>query len=168
MTFEEFVHSRGAALVRFARLLTGDDHRADDLVQDVLAKAFVKWRRVSSSERPDLYVRRMLVNANASWWRRRSSTELSVAEPPSPLTGRPTSAVEDQVTERDHLWTVVARLPMRQRAVLVLRYYEDLDDASIAEILNISAVTVRTTASRGLAALRERYVLDSALPGSSQ
>jgi len=162
VTFEEFVHSRGAALVRFARLLTGDDHRADDLVQDVLARAFVKWRRVSATERPDLYVRRMLVNANASWWRRRSSTEVVVAAPAD----RPTSAHEDELAERDHLWSVVARLPVRQRAVLVLRYYEDLDDASIAEILDISAVTVRTTASRALAALRERYTLDSALPGT--
>ncbi len=166
MTFEEFVHSRGAGLVRFARLLTGDDHLADDLVQDVLARAFVKWRRVSAADRPDLYVRRMLVNANASWWRRRASSEVSVAEPPDP--GRPTGADQDSVAERDHLWSVVARLPVRQRAVLVLRYYEDLDDASIAEILNISAVTVRTTASRGLATLRQRYILDSALPGSSQ
>jgi RNA polymerase sigma-70 factor (sigma-E family) len=166
VTFEDFVHSRGAALVRFARLLTGDDHRADDLVQDVLARAFVKWRRVSATERPDLYVRRMLVNANASWWRRRASTEVVVAAPADPLTGRRTSAIEDELVERDHLWTVVARLPVRQRAVLVLRYYEDLDDASIAEILNVSAVTVRTTASRALAALRERYALDSALPGN--
>jgi RNA polymerase sigma-70 factor (sigma-E family) len=164
VTFEEFVHSRGAALVRFARLLTGDNHRADDLVQDVLARAFVKWRRVSAAERPDLYVRRMLVNANASWWRRRASTEVVVAVPTD---DRHTRTVEDELAERDHLWTVVARLPVRQRAVLVLRYYEDLDDASIAEILNISAVTVRTTASRALAALRERYALDSALPGST-
>ncbi len=166
MTFEEFVHSRGTALVRFARLLTGDDHRADDLVQEVLAKAFAKWRRMSAADRPDIYVRRMLINANTSWWRRRSSTELSVAEP----TDRPgPHDIGDEVAQRDHLWRLVVTLPVRQRAVLVLRYYEDLDDASIAEILTCSAVTVRTAALRGLTTLRERYrVHDSSLPRSAR
>jgi DNA-directed RNA polymerase specialized sigma24 family protein len=70
MTFEEYVLARGAALVRFARLLTGDDHRAEDLTQDVLAKAYVTWWRVGRVEQPDLYVRRMLLNAHHSWWRR--------------------------------------------------------------------------------------------------
>ncbi len=154
MTFEEFVHSRGAALVRFARLLTGDEHRADDLVQEVLAKAFVQWRRVAAAERPDVYVRRMLVNANTSWWRRRSNGEITVAEP------TPAAAVADIGTEiaaRDELWRMVLDLPIRQRAVLVLRYYEDLDDVSIAEILGCSTVTVRTTALRGLTTLRARH-----------
>jgi RNA polymerase sigma-70 factor (sigma-E family) len=165
VTFEQFVHSRGAALVRFARLLTGNDDRADDLVQDVLAKAWVKWRRVSASDHPDIYVRKMIVNANISWWRRRSSTEVSVAEP----TDRPTGDLAVDVAERDHLWSLVAGLPVRQRAVLVLRYYEDLDDAAIAEIMSISAVTVRTTASRALAALRERYAIqDLAFPGGTR
>jgi RNA polymerase sigma-70 factor (sigma-E family) len=153
VTFEEFVHSRGAALVRFARLLTGDDHRADDLVQDVLAKAFVQWRKVSGADRPDVYVRRMLVNANASWWRRRSSGELSVAEPPEQRTDGDIGAA---IAERDSLWRLVARLPVKQRTVLVLRYYEDLDDQTIAEILGCSPVTVRTTAQRALVTLRAR------------
>jgi RNA polymerase sigma-70 factor (sigma-E family) len=153
VTFEEFVHSRGAALVRFARLLTGDDHRADDLVQDVLAKAFVQWRKVSGADRPDVYVRRMLVNANASWWRRRSSGELSVAEPPEHQVDGDIGAV---IAERDRLWRLVARLPVKQRTVLVLRYYEDLDDQTIAEILGCSPVTVRTTAQRALTTLRAR------------
>ncbi|MGI5180502.1 SigE family RNA polymerase sigma factor [Dactylosporangium sp. CA-152071] len=154
MTFEEFVHSRGAALVRFARLLTGDEHRADDLVQEVLAKAFVQWRRVSAAERPDVYVRRMLVNANTSWWRRRSSGEVTVA-----LVASPTAApdIGVAVAERDALWRMVLALPVRQRAVLVLRYYEDLDDVAIAEILGCSAVTVRTTAMRALTTLRARH-----------
>jgi RNA polymerase sigma-70 factor (sigma-E family) len=164
VTFEEFVHSRGAALVRFARLLTDNDARADDLVQEVLAKAFVSWRRVSAADRPDVYVRRMLVNANRSWWRRRSSSELSVAVP---LDRPGTDDLGHEVVERDHLWRLVMTLPTRQRAVLVLRYYEDLDDGTIAEILSCSAVTVRTTAWRGLAALRERYhIHDPSLPRS--
>ncbi|GAA2336948.1 sigma factor [Dactylosporangium salmoneum] len=100
--------------MRFARLLTGDDHRADDLVQDVLAKAFVHWRRVDGADRPDVYVRRMLVNANASWWRRRASGEVAVPEPPE----RPAGAdIGTEVAERDRLWRLVVRLPVRQRAV---------------------------------------------------
>jgi RNA polymerase sigma-70 factor (sigma-E family) len=157
VTFEEYVHIRGTALVRFARLLTGDSHRADDLVQDVLAKAFVHWARVSRSDRPDIYVRRMLINANTSWWRRRSSGELSVAEPPDgPAGGAAGSDIGAAVAERDSLWRLVTRLPVKQRAVLVLRYYEDLDDQTIAEILDCSPVTVRTTALRALTALRAR------------
>ena len=81
MTFEEYVLARGAALVRFARLLTGENHRAEDLAQDVLAKAFVNWRRVMRADNPDLYVRRMLINAHHSWWRRRTNREVPVAVP---------------------------------------------------------------------------------------
>jgi len=155
VTFEEFVYSRGAALVRFARVLTNDDDRADDLVQDVLANVLVKWRRVSKTDHPDIYVRRMIVNANRSWWRRLSNRELSVAAPPDGAAGHD---IAHHIAERDHHWEMIAELPVRQRAVLVLRYYEDLDDASIAEILDISRVTVRTAAMRALNTLRERHV----------
>lgn len=79
MTFEEYVSSRGPALVRLARLLTGDEHRAEDLTQEVLSRAYVHWRKIARADRPDVYVRRMLVNANNSWWRRRSSRELSTS-----------------------------------------------------------------------------------------
>ncbi|MDG4786367.1 SigE family RNA polymerase sigma factor [Micromonospora sp. WMMD1102] len=165
MTFEEYVHSRGAALVRFARLLTGDDHRADDLVQEVLAKAYVQWRRVVAADRPDIYVRRMLVNANSSWWRRRSNRELSVAEIVDHPGDRDLGA---DAVERDLMWRLMARLPPRQRAVLVLRYYEDLDDASVAEILDCSPVTVRTTALRAVATLRERYRASESIVGANR
>lgn len=153
MTFEEYAFARTSALVRLARLLTGDEHRAEDLVQDVLARAYARWGRISRTDRPDAYVRRMLVNAHNSWWRQRSSREISVA------------AVRDRagdvdeaagVAERDALWRLVCDLPARQRTVIVLRYYEDLDDTSIAEILACSAGTVRTHAKRALAALRQR------------
>ncbi len=154
MTFEEFVVTRGPALVRLARLLTGDDHRAEDLVQDVLARAYVRWRRIMRADRPDNYVRRMLVNANASWWRRRSSGEIAVAAVDDRAAGHDIGA---EAAERDAMWRLIVRLPERQRAVLVLRYYEDLDDTSIAELLDCSAATVRTHAMRGLATLRERH-----------
>jgi RNA polymerase sigma-70 factor (sigma-E family) len=159
VTFEEFVLARGPALVRFARLLTGDNHRAEDLVQDVLAKAYAKWRRVSRTDSPDLYVRRMLVNAHHSWWRRRSNREVASAVP----VDAPGPDSCDQAAERDAMWRLVAELPDRQRAVVVLRYYEDLDDAAIAEILQCSSATVRTHARRALIALRA-VLPDRALP----
>ncbi|MBQ1011660.1 SigE family RNA polymerase sigma factor [Micromonospora sp. M51] len=158
MTFEEYAFARTSALVRLARLLTGDEHRAEDLVQEVLAQAYARWGRIARTDRPDAYVRRMLVNAHRSWWRRRSSREITVA------------AVLDQagdvdeaagVAERDALWRLVCALPARQRTVIVLRYYEDLDDASIAEILDCSTGTVRTHAKRALTALRQRQAAAS-------
>ncbi|MEH1125109.1 SigE family RNA polymerase sigma factor [Micromonospora sp. CPCC 206061] len=152
MTFEEYVLTRGPALVRLARLLVGDDHRAEDLVQDVLAKAYPRWARICRTDQPDLYLRRMLVNARNSWWRRRANRELAVAEPTDGA--RPDAS--DPAADRDAMWRLVAALPDRQRAVLVLRFYEDLDDAAIAGILGCSAVTVRTHAMRALATLRGR------------
>ncbi|SCE94757.1 SigE family RNA polymerase sigma factor [Micromonospora chokoriensis] len=153
MTFEEYAFARTSALVRLARLLTDDEHRAEDLVQEVLAKAYARWGRISRTDRPDAYVRRMLVNAHHSWWRRRSSREVSVAA----VTDRAGAADEATVVaERDALWRLVRELPRSQRTVIVLRYYEDLDDTSIAEILACSAGTVRTHAKRALATLRRR------------
>ncbi|TDC29366.1 SigE family RNA polymerase sigma factor [Micromonospora sp. 15K316] len=153
MTFEEYVSSRGPALMRLARLLAGDEHRAEDLTQEVLTRAYVHWRRIVRSDRPDVYVRRMLVNAHNSWWRRRSNRELAIPT----LVDRPHSGdLGGEAADRDEMWRLIAGLPDRQRAVLVLRYYEDLDDATIAEILGCSQVTVRTHAMRALATLRER------------
>ncbi|MCG5442887.1 SigE family RNA polymerase sigma factor [Micromonospora sp. NIE79] len=155
MTFEEYAFARTSALVRLARLLTGDEHRAEDLVQEVLARAYARWGRISRTDRPDAYVRRMLVNTHNSWWRRRSSQEISVAA----VLDRAGEVDEAAgVAERDALWRLVCDLPARQRTVIVLRYYEDLDDTSIAEILACSTGTVRTHAKRALAALRQRQV----------
>lgn len=153
MTFEEYAYARSSALIRLARLLSGDEHRAEDLVQDVLARAYASWGRISRTDHPDLYVRRMLVNAQHSWWRRRSSREITVAA----VTERPALTDEAaEVAQRDMLWRLVRALPARQRTVIVLRYYEDLDDLAIAEIMNCSTGTVRTHAKRALTALRQR------------
>jgi RNA polymerase sigma-70 factor (sigma-E family) len=151
MTFEEYVLARGAALVRFARLLTGDDHRGEDLAQDVLAKAYVNWRRVAGADHPDLYVRRMLVNAHHSWRRRRSNQEVAVAFFEDRQSVRDAAA---ESTERDALWQLVLLLPVRQRTVIVLRYYEDYDDATIAELMHCAQGTVRTQAKRALQKLQ--------------
>jgi RNA polymerase sigma-70 factor (sigma-E family) len=153
VTFEEYVLARGPALVRFARLLVGDNHRAEDLAQDVLSRAYPRWSRICRADHPDLYLRRMLVNARNSWWRRRSNHEVAVSE----VADQPrTDDVGADAAERDSMWRLVCSLPVRQRAVLVLRFYEDLDDAAIAEILGCSVITVRTHAMRALAALRAK------------
>jgi RNA polymerase sigma-70 factor (sigma-E family) len=157
-TFEAYVAARAAALVRFAVVLTGDNHRAEDLVQDVLAKAYLRWDRVLRADPPDVYVRRMIVNAAHSWWRRPMNRELPV-EPTAESAGRgdPAGGVDTRIAERDSMWRQIAALPARQRAVLALRYYEDLDDDTIARILNCAPATVRTHAMRALNTLRERY-----------
>jgi RNA polymerase sigma-70 factor (sigma-E family) len=153
VTFDEYVLTRGPALVRFARLLTGDEHRAEDLTQEVLAHAYVRWRRIASLDRPDVYLRRMLVNAHHSWWRRAANREVPVwAAHDGPAGGD----TEGESVERDALWRLVRALPPKQRAVIVLRYYEDYDDATIAELMNCSEGTVRTHAKRALDRLQTR------------
>ncbi len=154
LLFEEYVAARGAALLRFTLLLTADVHRAEDLVQDALARAYLRWGSIRRADNPDVYLRRLLVNAARSWWRRRTNRELPVAQASDRVAPGDLGA---ESAERDLLRRLITTLPYRQRAVLVLRYYEDLDDATIAEILDCSAVTVRTHAFRALATLRRQY-----------
>jgi len=150
-SFEEYVTASSGRLLRFAYVLCGDRHLAEDLVQDVLSRTHRHWRRVEA-ENPDAYLRAALVRAHLSWRRRRVSTEKVLAEPPEP--GRGTADFAQQIASRDELWTLLATLPRAQRAVLVLRFYEDLDDKRIAEVLGCAPVTVRVHASRALGALR--------------
>jgi RNA polymerase sigma-70 factor (sigma-E family) len=150
-SFEDYVTAHGAALVRFARFLAGDEHRAEDLVQDVLARAYLRWDRITRTDEPDVYVRQAIVNASRSWWRRRSNRDQPVDEG---LDRAAAGEVDTEAAERDALWRRIRRLPQRQREVLVLRYYEDLDDPSIAEILGCSPATVRSHAMRALNTLR--------------
>ncbi|MEV4140328.1 SigE family RNA polymerase sigma factor [Dactylosporangium sp. NPDC049742] len=153
MGFEAFVAARGAALVRFAVLLTGDDHRAEDLVQEALAKAYLRWGRIRRADDPEVYVRRLVLNGSRSWWRRRANREVPVERAPDAAAAGDLSG---ESADRDELWRLVAALPFKQRAVVVLRYYEDLDDAAIARVLECSQTTVRTHAMRALNRLRGR------------
>jgi RNA polymerase sigma-70 factor (sigma-E family) len=148
-SFDEFVLARGAALLRFAYLLARDAGQAEDLVQEALLKANRRWERVVRADRPEAYVRRIVVNDFLSWRRRRSSTEVTGAVPETAV-----SDAADGVAERDLLWRALATLPARQRAVLVLRYYEDLTDPQIADVLGCALGTVRSLTTRALAALR--------------
>jgi len=164
-TFEEYVAARGNALLRFAVLLTGDEHRAEDLVQDALAKAYLRWEALSRRDAPDAYLRRMLINASRSWWRRRGRRELPVERTAERAAGGDHAS---EIVDRDLLWTLIEQLPHRQRAVLALRYYEDLDDAAIAAILECSAATVRTHAMRALRTLRARVTTAQDVPTSEE
>jgi RNA polymerase sigma-70 factor (sigma-E family) len=160
LEFDDYVRARGAALVRLARLLTGDRHRGEDLAQEVLARAFVRWKSVAAAASPEAYLRRMLVNAAITRWRRRSSREIAVADPAEPVSGHD---LQSEVAERDVLWRHVRDLPAKQRAAVVLRYYEDLDDAAIADLLGCSPATVRSQVKRALDRLRERLGTDVTL-----
>ncbi|MER7280243.1 SigE family RNA polymerase sigma factor [Dactylosporangium sp. NPDC000244] len=153
MGFEEYVRLRGERLVRLARLLVRDRHLAEDLVQEVLGRAYVRWDRVSRADDIDVYVRRMLVNRHISWRRRRSSSEVA-----TDAFGDLAAATDigAEAAERSAAWALIADLPPKQRATIVLRYYEDLDDATIACILGCSQATVRSQSMRALATLRRQ------------
>ncbi|WP_238007400.1 SigE family RNA polymerase sigma factor [Dactylosporangium sp. AC04546] len=163
MSFDDYVRLRGERLVRLARVLVRDRYLAEDLVQEVLGKAYARWDRISRVDDPDMYLRRMLVNSHISWRRKRSSSEVA-ADIPSFYPDRSDGGdIGTETVERDAAWRLIADLPPKQRTTLVLRYYEDLDDATIARIMRCSPVTVRTQAMRALATLRARLAGTPAL-----
>jgi RNA polymerase sigma-70 factor (sigma-E family) len=149
--FEEYASARGQDLVRLGFTVSGDYQRAEDLAQIALMQAFRTWRKVRRTDDPHNYVRRILINSYLSMTRRRSFSEAPAAElamdrtVPDPATG---------IVNSDDLWRALATLSARERVVLVLRYYQDMDDRTIADVLGIKPSTVRATASRALASLR--------------
>jgi RNA polymerase sigma-70 factor (sigma-E family) len=156
--FREFVAARSAALLRLAYLVSGDTNLAEDLLQTTLTRTYLAWRRLDGIDSLDAYTRRVLLNTATSWWRRRWRGERPTPQVPE----RPVSDQSDQMAERDAMWRLLGRLPARQRAVLVLRYYEDLSEADIAAELGLSVGTVKSHASRALAALRSHLGDDPA------
>jgi RNA polymerase sigma-70 factor (sigma-E family) len=152
MTFEEFAAQRLPTMVRFAAALAGNRADAEDLIQEVLVRAHRHWPTISGLDRPDAYVRRMIVNEFISAHRR--SWRLLPKGRPEDLDTRTTADHASQYTERDSLIGELTKLPRRQRAVLMLRYYEGLSDAEIADVLSCRPGTVRAYAARALAALR--------------
>ncbi|MEU4390498.1 SigE family RNA polymerase sigma factor [Kribbella sp. NPDC023855] len=151
LTFDEVVASSERRLLRLALMLSGGVHSAEDLVQTVLARAHGRWDRIGSVDRPEAYLSKMVVNEFLSWRRRLKNQEVPLAELPDVPADDDVSA---RLVQRDAAWRLLAGLPRQQRAVLVLRFYEDLLDDEIATILGCSAGTVRSHASRGLATLR--------------
>jgi RNA polymerase sigma-70 factor (sigma-E family) len=152
--FEDFVAGRGQALQRFGYALTGDWALAEDLLQTALAKAYPRWSRVLRDD-PEAYVRKIMVNTWSSWWRRRWRGELPTRQLPE--VAAPDSYAD--VDSRHALRAALAQLPPRQRAVVVLRYHQDLSEAQVAELLGISAGTVKSQAARALASLRAQGTL---------
>ncbi|MEH0935677.1 SigE family RNA polymerase sigma factor [Micromonospora psammae] len=157
MTYEEFADLRLAALLRYAVMLTGDPHQAQDLVQDTMVRVQLNWRRVARADSPERYVRRMLTNQYVDWRRGSWMRRVLLRGDPEESVPLATDHAQDAV-ERDQVRSWLARLPRRQRATLVLRYYEDLPDAEIAEILGCAVGTVRSSISRALATLRAEHV----------
>lgn len=152
--FEEFVADRGQALQRFGYALTGDWAMAEDLLQTALARAYPRWSRMRR-DNPEAYVRKIMINIWSSWWRRRWRGELPVARVPE-LAGPDGFAAADR---RQALRQALAALPPRQRAVVVLRYHQDLSEAQVADLLGVSVGTVKSQASRALVSLRKQAVL---------
>jgi RNA polymerase sigma-70 factor (sigma-E family) len=158
--FREFVTARSGALLRTAYLLAGDWSTAEDLLQTALTKTYLAWKRLGQIEAVEPYARRVLVNTATSWWRRRWHGE-------RPTEFLPETAAPDRLDEhldRDVLWKHVKALPARQRAVLVLRFYEDMSEAQTAAMLDISAGTVKSQTSRALGTLRKRLAAEGVAP----
>ncbi|KAB8163421.1 SigE family RNA polymerase sigma factor [Streptomyces sp. 3MP-14] len=154
LTFTSYVRARGPVLLRTARSLTSNPSDAEDLLQTALTKTYLAWERIEDHRALDGYVRRALVNTRTSQWRKRRVDEYAVDELPEP-DPLPQPDPAEQQAVRDAMWQAVLRLPARQRAMVVLRYYEDMSEAATAELLGVSVGTVKSAVSRALAKLRE-------------
>lgn len=152
MDFEEWFLGQLPQLVRFATVVSGSPDLAEELVQDIAIKAQQRWPHLSGLDHRDAYLRRMLVNEHLSFRRKFARIILRGSVEPSSSDDRPPYA--DQHADRSALLGELNRLPPRQRTILVLRYYGDLDDAGIAELLGCRASTVRAHATRALQTLR--------------
>jgi RNA polymerase sigma-70 factor (sigma-E family) len=154
--FAEFASSRARALHRAAYLMVGDDLLAQDLVQEALVKTYVAWPRLHDPRNAEAYCRKAITTTAISWfrrkgWRNERPTEFLPDDP-----SRRTAGPDITVTERDAVWQAVLSIPPRQRAALVLRFYEDLTEAQTADAMGCAVGTVKSQVSAGLAKLRER------------
>lgn len=149
--FGAYVALRRPALLRFALALTGNQADAEDLVQAALTRTALRWHAIRRRDNPDAYVRRAIVRQHINHWRALLSRERPAAAVPE----RAAPGRDNEDTEtREVVWAALATLPPRQRAVVVLRYYEDLSEAQIAEVLGCSRGTVKSQAFKAMAHLR--------------
>jgi len=158
--FDEFVVARSQRLLGTAYLLTRDWASAEDLLQEAMTKAWFAWPRLS--ENPEAYVKKIIATTYVSAWRRLWRRERPLADLPEPA---PRADAMSSADERDVVWRAIGRLPARQRAVIVLRYYEDLSEADTATALGCSIGTVKSQAVKALAKLR---VDETLLPARSR
>jgi RNA polymerase sigma-70 factor (sigma-E family) len=148
--FRDYVTARSSSLLRTAYVLTGNRADAEDLVQSALAKTYLAWDRIEDRAALDGYVRRAMVNTHISWWRRRRLEEYPTDEVPDQAVADHSGTSDLQ----DTLRRAVDRLPQRMRAAVVLRYFEDMTEAEVADVLGVSLGTVKSTVSRAVAKLR--------------
>lgn len=153
-SFTSYVRARRSLLLRTARSLTANPSDAEDLLQTALAKTYAAWERIENQRALDGYVRRALLNTRTSQWRKRRVDEFACDELPEPEPLPDDDPAERQALH-DAMWRAIMKLPTRQRAMVVLRYYEDLSEAQTAEVLGVSVGTVKSAVSRALAKLRE-------------
>ncbi len=158
--YYEFVAARSDRLLRTAFMLTRDWAHAEDLLQEAMAKAWFAWWRVSDD--PEAYIRKIIVTTYITWWRRRRwKGEVPAGELPDDVS----ADVMRSLDERDAVWRALARLPAGQRAVIVLRFYEDLTEIKTAEVMGCSVGTVKSQTAKALAKLR---VDDSIMPAGAR
>lgn len=155
--YDDFVRAHLPRLLRYATMLTGEREQAADLVQDVLVKVYRHWSRISDSDHPHHYVLRMVTNGYLSWRRSRAARLIPTGDFHDEA--RPGDFTSDHALRED-MWQRLARLPRRQRAVVVLRYYEQLPDAEIADLLGCAQTTVRAHARRALTTLRTGLTIE--------
>lgn len=152
--YDQFVTERLDRLLRYATAMTCDRYLAQDIVQDVLLRAQQRWARIEAMDAPYLYVKRMVTNEYLSWRRRRAARDVATSAKTLDALTTPVGDPAVRHAERDAMRARIAVLPRKQRAALVLRYYEDCTDAEIATVLNCTEGTVRSHISRALQALR--------------
>ncbi|SIN27948.1 SigE family RNA polymerase sigma factor [Micromonospora cremea] len=165
--FDSFVRARTPALLRSAYLLTGDQHLAEDLVQSALARTHRSWNRLRDSGNAEAYTRRIIYHLQVSWWRRRRVSESMPGELPEPRGGDSAPDHAHQTSLRVTLRAALLKLSAKQRAVLVLRFFEDRTEAEAADLLGVTVGTVKSQTAKALARLRavapelaELYILE--------
>ncbi|MEU1051637.1 SigE family RNA polymerase sigma factor [Streptomyces sp. NPDC005876] len=154
-SFASYVKARQPVLLRTARSLTANPSDAEDLLQTALAKTYVAWERIEDHRALDGYVRRALVNTRTSQWRKRKVDEFACEDLPEPEPVPTGGDPAERQALHDAMWRAIMRLPARQRAMVVLRYYEDLSEVQTAEVLDVSVGTVKSAVSRALGKLRD-------------
>jgi RNA polymerase sigma-70 factor (sigma-E family) len=154
-SFSSYVKARQPVLLRTARSLTANPSDAEDLLQTALTKTYVAWDRIEDHRALDGYVRRALLNTRTSQWRKRKVDEFACDELPEPEPAPGGDDPAERQALRDAMWRAIMKLPARQRAMVVLRYYEDLSEVQTAEVLGVSVGTVKSAVSRALGKLRD-------------